>query len=217
MVAQDGFYVAAHFGSPAGELAVCLRAVGMGYRSNLVKHELRGEPAALERIVATLGGGRARPGRALHAAGAWWCAVSPDRVLVVCRPEKASTLTAPLTAAVAEEPEAQIADVTTDIAAIALLGPASRDVLGAVGVGDPPSQARYDVRFNPALIGGIPTQLLRESALRWIVLVRHALAEPLWHVLDQAGDPFGLGAVGAEAMDRYVVAARRVEAAALAG
>ena len=42
MVARHGWWVAAHFGSPAGELALCETAVGLADRSDLGKLELRG-------------------------------------------------------------------------------------------------------------------------------------------------------------------------------
>lgn len=208
MVARHGFSVAAHFGSPGGELAVCTRAVGMGDRSDLVKHELRGEPAALERIVRTLAGGRLVPGRALHAVNAWWCAASARCVVVLSEPDEADALAARLAAAVAAQPGAELTDVTGDFAAIVLLGPASSDVLGALGVGEPPREERFDLRFTPAIIGGIPAKLLRRSAAHWVILVRLVLAEPLWHVVDWAGRQFGLTAVGAEAMERYALRER---------
>ncbi len=43
MVARHGWWVAAHFGSPGGELALCDTAVGLADRSDLGKLELRGE------------------------------------------------------------------------------------------------------------------------------------------------------------------------------
>ena len=208
MVARHGFYVAAHFGSPGGELAVCTRAVGMGDRSDLVKHELRGDPGALARIVGRMTGGRVVAGRALHAAHAWWCGAAPGCVVILSEPDDAAALAAPLAGAVGAEPDAQLTDITNDLAAIVLLGPASRDVLGALGVGEPPREARLHVRFAPAIVGGIPAKLLRESAAHWVILVRHVLAQPLWHVVEQAGEPFGLTAVGAEAMERYALRER---------
>ena len=69
MVARHGWWVAAHFGSPAGELALCETAVGLADRSDLGKLELRGEASAIELLVGQLSGGSVDPGDALLAAG----------------------------------------------------------------------------------------------------------------------------------------------------
>ena len=84
MVARHGWWVAAHYGSPAGELALCETAVGLADRSDLGKLELRGERSALEQLVGQLSGGSVDPGDALLAEGAWWCAVSRTHVIALC-------------------------------------------------------------------------------------------------------------------------------------
>jgi len=52
----NGFDVPAHYGSPAGELAVCLRAVGLGDRSDLGKLLLDGGPSAIAGVVRRMTG-----------------------------------------------------------------------------------------------------------------------------------------------------------------
>ena len=84
MVTRHGWWVAAHFGSSAGELALCATAVGLADRSDLGKLDLRGEAGAIELLVGQLSGGQISPGDALLAEGAWWCAVSPGHVLALC-------------------------------------------------------------------------------------------------------------------------------------
>ena len=60
MVTRHGWWVAAHFGSPAGELALCETAVGLADRSDLGKLELRGEAS---RDRAARRPAQRRPGR----------------------------------------------------------------------------------------------------------------------------------------------------------
>jgi len=45
-VQRGGVRVAAHYGSPAGELSACVRAVGLGDRSDLGIFTLSGSPTA---------------------------------------------------------------------------------------------------------------------------------------------------------------------------
>ena len=85
MVARHGWWVAAHFGSPGGELALCDTAVGLADRSDLGKLELRGEAGrAGDAGRPAHAAARSCPGEALLAGGAWWCSVSPEHVIALC-------------------------------------------------------------------------------------------------------------------------------------
>ena len=69
MVARHGWLVAAHYGSPGGEMALCDRAVGLADRSDLGKLELRGDAEPLEQLVGQLTGGQVLSGEACSPAG----------------------------------------------------------------------------------------------------------------------------------------------------
>ena len=66
---RDGRRVAAHFGSPGGELAVCARSVGLVDRSEIGKLELRGYPEALDQIVCLVSDSQLEPNEVLRAGG----------------------------------------------------------------------------------------------------------------------------------------------------
>jgi Aminomethyltransferase folate-binding domain len=72
MVMRDGHQVAAHFGSTATEVAVCVKRVGLAVRSDL---------AAVD--AAPDGHQAPSPGRARRIAGTWCCRVASDRALVI--------------------------------------------------------------------------------------------------------------------------------------
>jgi Aminomethyltransferase folate-binding domain len=72
MVMRDGHQVAAHFGSTATEVAVCVKRVGLAVRSDL---------AAID--VAPDGHQVPSQGRARRIAGTWCCRVASDRAVVI--------------------------------------------------------------------------------------------------------------------------------------
>jgi aminomethyltransferase folate-binding domain-containing protein len=72
MVMRDGHQVAAHFGSTATEVAVCVKRVGLAVRSDL---------AAMD--TAPDGHQVPSPGRARRIAGTWYCRVASDRAVVI--------------------------------------------------------------------------------------------------------------------------------------
>ena len=84
---HGGRAAAIHYGSAAGELAVCVSAVGLVDRSELTTLALQAPSAQLSQLTSRLAGGEVAPGGALDAAGAWWCGAAPDTVLVVCAPD----------------------------------------------------------------------------------------------------------------------------------
>ena len=210
MVARHGWWVAAHFGSPAGELALCETAVGLADRSDLGKLELRGEPGALELLVGQLSGGRVDPGDALPAEGAWWCAVSPTHVLALCDAGETERLRAAALEAVRWTPGATAADVTAAYAAIGLLGPRTNDVLGELSDTEPPLDEDEGVlpAFDVLRLAAVPTMLLRTSAGRAVALTEAARGADLWAEVERAGREAGIGHVGMDAVTHLSPLAR---------
>jgi glycine cleavage system aminomethyltransferase T len=201
--------VAAHYGSPAGELAVCVRAVGLVDRSDLVKLAVTGRRSDVEDLVERATGMRLGPGGWTFGAGAHWCAVS-DRIVLALAEAEAAALTATLAAL--DRSEVVVADRSADWAAIALVGEAALPLLGALGaVGDP----RLARPFGPAIIGGAPVDLMLQSDRRALVLVERDAAAAVWQAIEAAGQPFGLSYAGAEAQRRFAILERTVERNAL--
>jgi glycine cleavage system aminomethyltransferase T len=208
MVARHGWWVAAHYGSPAGELALCETAVGLADRSDLGKLELRGERSALEQLVGQLSGGRVDPCDALLAQGAWWCAVSRTHVLALCDAGETQRLTAAAQAAVRWTPGATAADVTAAYAAIGLLGPRTADVLNEISDSEPPLGEVDSPAFDVLRLAAVPAMLLRASAGRAIALTEAGRGSVLWIEVERAGREAGIGHVGMDAVTHHSPLAR---------
>jgi heterotetrameric sarcosine oxidase gamma subunit len=211
MTRRDGWRMAAHFGSPAGELAVCARSVGLVDRSELGKLELRGYPEALDQVVSFLADRQLEPNEVLSAGGVQWCSASPDRVFALCSPPSSFALSERLHDAVRRTPGALLTDETEELAALALLGPAAPSVIAALGAWDLETVALPRPSFSSLTLEGLPVFLLEESSARFLILVEREYAERLWDILERVGRRFGLSCVGADAADRFSVIERQLE------
>src|SRR3954470_14840814 len=81
MTVRDGRPIAAHYGSAAGELAVCVRGVGLAVRADLSVVSLTGSAHA--RVSDRVLGLTLAPGGAALEAGSWWCRRTTAEELVV--------------------------------------------------------------------------------------------------------------------------------------
>lgn len=211
MVKRDGWRMPAHFGSPAGELAVCSRAVGLVDRSELGKYELRGYPESLDLIVSYLSDGQVEPNEVLERDGVRWCSASPDRVFALCGPERSFRLSERLHAAALHAPGVLLTDETEELAAVGLLGPATPSVLAALGAWDLETIQLPRPSFGSYVLDGLQVFLLEQSSTRALILADREYAEELWYLLERVGRPLGLSCVGCEAADRFAMVERRLQ------
>lgn len=192
LVDRDGTPVASHYGSPAGELAVCVRRVGIADRSDLGKLVVGGDRATVAELV---------DGHA--ASGNWWCLEAPSRFVVLCEPQRRTRLRELLSAQARHLPGVEIVDATAAWCAIALVGRHALGVLRALGAldgGDP-----RQTPPQPARIGGAAVHVLMQSDRRALLLVDQLQAAAVWHATEAAGRPFGLSCVGSQAVARYTL------------
>jgi glycine cleavage system aminomethyltransferase T len=191
MVMRDGHAVAAHFGSTATEVAVCVKRVGLAVRSDLAVLDVTGaEPWLTSFLAEALGQSVPSPGRARQVAGTWCCRVASDRAVVVGPWSTIARWT--------QRP----GDRTSTRAALTLVGPRVSRVLDDVGL-----QNDLEVEgLREGWFADSPTLLLRESADRYLLVVDAEQAGQAWRELLDAGRSLGLSMVGADALARLAAA-----------
>ena len=87
--------MAAHYGSAASELTVCLRRVGLAARHDLDTVDLVARAQLLDELLEReLPGGAPAPGAARPAAGGWCCRLSPEHALLIVPTRAAEQLAA---------------------------------------------------------------------------------------------------------------------------
>ena len=184
---RDGWNVAVAFAEArAGR-------VGFADRSQIVKLELHGEREALARVA----GAELELGMATRSGGAWWCPVTPSRMLVLGEPSAARELRA-----AASEDGVAVVDVTCGLAALALIGPGARELLARFCAIDVRPAVTPVGGFRPGSVARTPGYVLVEDEQRLLVLVGWALGEYLWEVVADAAENLGGGPVGADALQQ---------------
>jgi len=198
---RDGWNVAVSFGGP--ERQACRQTVGFADVSALGKIELQASAADLAAIVAVgTGGERLELGRATRAARAWWCPYTPERALVICDPEDGRELRERLEeAARAVRGPADVVDVTSAHAALAIAGPLARELFARFTAIDLRPQVTPVRGFRPGSLARVPGAILREAEERYLMLFGAALGRYVWTVVADAAASLGGAPVGVDALE----------------
>jgi glycine cleavage system aminomethyltransferase T len=198
---RGGHAAAMHYGSPAGELAVCIRTVGLVDRSELTKLLVEAPAAQLRQLTSRLTGDLVAPGGALYAGSAWWCAATPQQLYVLCEQQVGERLKRALQ--IQAPRHVEVSDRSDSLAALGLLGARAADVLRTLGAFGHAGDPRLVRPFSERVIAEVPARVLLESDRRALLLVPQDRAGELWREIERVGRGFGLSCVGLEAARRY--------------
>ncbi len=207
---HNGRTVAVNYGSAAGELAVCVRAVGLVDRSELTKLVLEAPSAQLGHLLVRLTGRIVAVGGALQTGDGWWCRAAENRVVLLSDPAVGKRVheRLRLQTQALHHVSVTVEDRSEQWAAIGLIGHSTPKLLGALGAYGDTGDPRSVAPFGAAVVHGVDVMWLLESDRRALALVNRAQAGELWRTLEDAGRPFGLSCVGHEAARRYALLER---------
>lgn len=192
---RDGHLVAANYGSVPGEIAVCMKSVGLADRSDYGALELRGDQAMLDRaLIAQLGDPPLAPGSGRRMRGIWYIRQDSRRALLV-GPYPALASGPPIGRG-RDRSDLPQKDIRATVAILSIIGPRAARLLAAAGL--PGELAIGAVRRDPR--DATVVAILRESQRRFLVLVRSDSADALWTRLLVAGEPLGAAFVGLDAL-----------------
>jgi glycine cleavage system aminomethyltransferase T len=196
--------VAHDYGSVAGELAACVKRVGLADRPDLDVLELRGSDAWLDHgLSQAIGGPAPAPGAATRSADAWCCRIAPDHALVVGPAASVGRWRRIARERVVAGSQVTSADLGSIYAGACLIGPRAWQLLARAGL--PSDLAVGAVRAGS--LGRTPAIVLHEATERYLLLAGTSPDE-LWRKLFQAGRPLGLARVGRDALERLTAAER---------
>jgi glycine cleavage system aminomethyltransferase T len=202
---RDGRTIIANYGSVPGEIAVCMKSVGLVDRTDLDAFEIRAETARLERALEErLGDPPIAPGSARRLRDVWYLRLDRRRALVV-GPHTALASGSPILTG-AENEDWSAKDITRRVAIISVIGPRAARLLGAAALPE------------RLLIGAVARDpqdpkivaILRESQRRILIVVKADGADALWVRLLVAGEPLGAAFVGSDALSLLGAASLRV-------
>ncbi|MFL5847038.1 MAG: hypothetical protein ACJ762_20340 [Solirubrobacteraceae bacterium] len=198
MTHRGGRAVPADYGSAAGELAVCMRGVGLATRADLATLSLRGKARGLDQLLQRFLGHPVATGGAVLEAGAWWSRPFDEEVLVVCRYDRAKRLRVALAQEVSRFTAATLIDQGEDRALLEIAGRHTGRVLATLGLGSATSP----------VIAALNAVWILQSDTSALAIVPAVEAAGLWKTLDAAGHPHGISCVGIDALERYTLVER---------
>ncbi len=150
--------------------------------SHLAKIELQGTREAID----TAAGAPLQFGTALRQDGAWWCRLTASRALVIgARPTVNGV---------------QVTDVTSNFAALTLVGALTRETFARFCALDLRPHVTPINALRPGSIGRQPGILIREAQERYLFLFGWATAEYMWSVVADAANHLGGGPLGLDAL-----------------
>jgi glycine cleavage system aminomethyltransferase T len=179
---RDGWNVAVSFEGEERHRAT----VAFADRSQLGKLELHGEHG-LE-----LGQGTLRD-------DAWWCPTSRERVLVLCEPDRTTSLR--------EQLGDGVVDLTSAMGALTIAGPLAPETFARFTAIDLRPQSTPVHGFRPGSVARTPGAILREAEDRWLMLFGAALGSYVWTVVADAAAGLGGGPVGAAVLAEVTASA----------
>ena len=194
MSQREGHAVAAHFGSAATELAICVKRVGLAVRSDLDALEIAGaEPWLAHFLEESLGGRAPVAGEAVRTARSWCCRVAPDRAVVIGPWSAAARWAGIVRHAVVTGAAIDCNDRSDSATALTLVGPRAARLLDDAGL-------EPDLRVGgvrESWFAGSSVLVLREAADRFLLVLDAEYAVDAWQELLDVGRVLGLSMVGA--------------------
>ena len=192
---RDGHTVVAHYGSVPGEMAVCMKSVGLADRSDYGVFELRGDREQLDRaLVARLGDPPPAVGSGRRLRGVWYLRTDARHALLVGPARRARA--GPAIGRGRDRSDVPHRDIGASLAIVGIVGPRAARLLAAAGL---PGELTIGAIGADAGDRGI-VAILREGQRSYLALVRADAADAFWARLLTAGEPLGAAFVGYDAL-----------------
>ena len=192
---RDGRRIIALYGSIQGEIAACMKSVGLADRSDLGVFELRGARELLDRaLVARLGDPPLAPGTARRMRSVWYLRLDARRALLVGSHRDLAS--GPAIGKGRDRSDLPHADIGASLSMISVIGPRAARLLAAAQL--PSDLAIGAVGRDPRDPSVVA--ILRAAQRRVLIVVRRPAIDELWHRLLAAGEGLEAALVGYEAL-----------------
>jgi len=202
------------YGSAPGELAACLRHVGLVQRGDLAAVPIAGAPAAIEAASADLIGHALAVGGCVRVAGTWWSRPDARTLLIAGAPDAVARATGLLRTQTRRRCALALG-TDVELVAMSVIGLHTATLLDDLGVLGPLGDLRVVSPCVPSAIGGALAVWLLESDTNALCVVDRTDAEVVEQRIALAGRPLRLARVGHDALAQYLLLERRRASGAL--
>jgi glycine cleavage system aminomethyltransferase T len=183
---RDGWNVAVEFGAGAPDAGP---RVGWADSSHLAKLELQGSAEGIDAAAGT----ELTFGTAVRQHDGWWCRLTATRALIVGASPAARER-------VNDADGVNVLDVTSNFAAMTIVGPLAREVFARFCALDLRPAVTPVRALRPGSIGRQPGILIREAEDRFLFLFGWATGEYMWSIVTDAGEHLGGRPIAADAL-----------------
>jgi glycine cleavage system aminomethyltransferase T len=192
---HDRYTVVAHYGSVPGEIAVCMKSVGLADRSDYGVLQLRGDRELLDRALsARLGDPPLAIGNGRRLRSVWYLRLGARQTLLVG--PHAALASGPAIGRGRDRVDLPHRDIGASLAIVGIVGPRAARLLAAANL---PDELPIGAIGGDAGDGAV-VAILRETQRSYLALVRAAAAAAFWTRLLTAGEPLGAAFVGYDAL-----------------
>jgi heterotetrameric sarcosine oxidase gamma subunit len=203
----SGWRVVDSYASVESELSAARDRVALADLSSLGKIQIEGEAAAAV-FQSVLGGAPQGIGQSWQGV----YAIRPDLFLLLTPAEGEAELLPQLAAARAAQPGlVTVSDLTHGLAALALFGPHSRDVLRRLCALDVSDAAFPNDTARPTSLAKTRQIIVRSdvrATVAFTLVGARSLAAYVWQALLETGRDFGIAPIGAAAVEALAQGAR---------
>jgi hypothetical protein len=188
------------YGSVPGELAACIRNVGLVERADLAALPVSGDSSTVELLTGRLVGFPLAVGGSAHVAGVWWCRPAPGSLLLIAAPAALHRAAGVLRTYARRSPTPVLGP---PLAVLGIAGRATVPLLRALGVYGPNGDPREAAPCAPVRLAGTGTVWLLESDVDASCCVPEDALPAVKRAIASAGYPLGLARVGLDALAQY--------------
>ena len=203
-----------HYGSAPGELAVCLREIGLAQRPECRTLSITGSSRGIDLATLRLADSRIAVGGVVEVGDCWWSRPEADQIVAICSHHTRERMRRVLRDHTRQSMDLQV-DETDPFAVITLLGPRLVEFLIQAKVYRHVGDQRTTAPCVIAPVRGVPVVWILESDLRATACIPRGGRTAVLHELQALGQPLNLAWIGHQALEQFGLVQRRLHASPL--
>lgn len=208
MIESDGVQMPAHYGSPGGELAVCVARIGLAARTDLAALSITANGPAFDELAEYLPRCSLAPGGLASDGDICWCRDAEDHALMLVSPRRIASRLVRILRHTLVQWGVTLTDSPDQRVVLGVIGRRATSLLADLGLCGPDQDLRSIAPCTRIDLGGASILVLLLNERDVLIVMERQDATAAWQAILRAGRPYGISLVGLEAVRRYRLTAR---------